>query len=221
MTRWEGDVEFEADEVIAATGFRAPLLDLPSLGLTTVANGRIPALTPFWESVSLPGIYFAGNASQGAPGLRKQGLRPASVSVGGHRYNARLLAEHLAEEHVGLRRERRLLRANEVVSYLLAELARAPELWIQMGYVARVLSFQADGIRDEGILPLEHFVDQVAPDAAAVSIELDADGATRPVVYVRQGGELEEHALAPHPAPAFESEEDRREVAALLKSLLR
>jgi hypothetical protein len=53
----------EVDDVIAATGFQTPLQDLPDLGLVTVADGRIPALTPFWESVSLPGVFFAGNAS--------------------------------------------------------------------------------------------------------------------------------------------------------------
>ena len=36
--------------------------------------------------------------------------------------------------------ERRELDRNEVVPYLLAELARAPELWVQKGYLARVLS---------------------------------------------------------------------------------
>ena len=30
----------------------------------TANDGRVPALTPFWESVSLPGVFFAGNASQ-------------------------------------------------------------------------------------------------------------------------------------------------------------
>jgi len=34
----------EADDVIAATGFEAPLRDLPALGLATVLDGRLPAL---------------------------------------------------------------------------------------------------------------------------------------------------------------------------------
>ena len=72
-TTWDGALEFEVDDVIAATGFQTPLQDLPQLGLVTVADGRIPALTPFWESVSLPGVFFAGNASQGARGIGKRG----------------------------------------------------------------------------------------------------------------------------------------------------
>ena len=33
----------EADEVIAATGFTCPLLDLPELGVATFGAGRLPA----------------------------------------------------------------------------------------------------------------------------------------------------------------------------------
>ena len=95
-TTWDGALEFEVDDVIAATGFQAPLQDLPQLGLVTVADGRIPALTPFWESVSLPGVFFAGNASQGARGIGKHGAGASSSSVNGFRYNARVLARHLA-----------------------------------------------------------------------------------------------------------------------------
>ena len=96
-TTWDGALEFEVDDVIAATGFQTPLQDLPQLGLVTVADGRIPALTPFWESVSLPGVFFAGNASQGARGIGKHGAGASSSSVNGFRYNARVLARHLAE----------------------------------------------------------------------------------------------------------------------------
>ncbi len=69
----------EADDVIAATGFRTPLARPPkSSGAQTVAQGRIPALTTFWESVGAPGVYFAGNATQGSPGLRRHGVGASS-----------------------------------------------------------------------------------------------------------------------------------------------
>ena len=56
-TTWDGRLVLDADDVIAATGFQTPLRDLPALGLVTVSDGRVPALTPFWESVSLSGVY--------------------------------------------------------------------------------------------------------------------------------------------------------------------
>jgi thioredoxin reductase len=218
-TTWPGDLIFEADHVLVATGFRTPLLDLPTHGLATVADGRIPALTPFWESVSMPGVYFAGNTSQGSPGLRKQGLASNSTSVNGFRYNAAVLARHLAESLFGITVERRRLEPDEVVPYLLSELARAPELWVQKGYLARVLTF-GDDIRDEGIVPLEHFVDEAGPDAVAVAVEMDSGATIYPAVYVRSSGRLVERALPPHPMHAFESEEYRRELASVLGGLV-
>jgi thioredoxin reductase len=220
-TTWEGKLELECDEVIAATGFRSPVRDLPSLGVTMVSDGRMPAQTPYWESVSLSGIYFAGNVMQASPGLRKHGATSSSSSVNGFRYNARVLAQHIAEKHFGLTREQRQLEAGEVVPYLLRELARAPELWTQKGYLARAVAVDgAGGVRDEGILPLADFVDRDDGDACAVAVEYDADGTVIPVVYVRRGGQLSEHSLPPHPMHTFDTDEHREELAACLAPLL-
>ena len=60
-------------EVIAATGFRAPLQDC-RISVSHGERGRIPAQTIFWESVSVPGIYFAGNATLGSPGAQARAL---------------------------------------------------------------------------------------------------------------------------------------------------
>jgi thioredoxin reductase len=219
-TTWEGELELETDEVIAATGFRAPVLDLPSVGVAMVNDGRVPAQTQYWESISVPGIYFAGNVMQASPGLRKHGATSSSSSVNGFRYNARVLAQHIAEKHFALERERRPLEAEEVAPYLLGELARAPELWVQKGYLARVLTFDGE-IRDEGIVPLEHFVDEAGPDAVAVAVEMDSKATIYPAVYVRSSGRLVEHTLPPHPTHAFESNEHRRELESFLGVLPR
>jgi thioredoxin reductase len=221
-TTWEGSLELECDEVIAATGFRAPVRDLPGLGVAMVNDGRMPAQTPYWESVSVPGIYFAGNITQASPGLRKHGATSSSSSVNGFRYNARVLAHHIAEQHFGLRRERRQLDAGDVVPHLLDELAHAPELWTQKGYLARVVDVDAaDGIRDEGIVPLADFVDRDSGDACAVAVEYAADGTIIPVSYVRRGGHIAEHSMPPHPLHAFATDEHRRELAASLAPLVR
>jgi thioredoxin reductase len=220
-TTWDGKLELESDEVIAATGFRAPVRDLPSMGVAMVNDGRLPAQTPYWESISVPGIYFAGSVTQASRGLRKHGATSSSGSVNGLRYNARVLAQHIAEKHFGRARERRPLDRDEVVPYLLGELARAPELWVQKGYLARVVDVDgADGIRDEGIVPLADFVDRDGRDACAVTVEYDADGTIIPVVYVRRGGRLVEHSLASHPLHSFGTDEHRRQLEACLAPLL-
>ena len=156
---------------------------------------------------------------QASPGLRKHGATSSSGSVNGYRYNARVLAQHIAEKHFGIRRERPTLDGDEVVPFLLGELARAPELWTQKGYLARVVDLdEADGFRDAGIVPLADFVDREG-DACAVAVEYDADGTIIPVVYVRRGGHLLEHALPPHPLHMFDTEEHRQQLATSLAPL--
>ena len=213
-TTWDGTLEFEVDDVIAATGFQAPLQDLPQLGLVTVADGRIPALTPFWESVSLPGVFFAGNASQGARGIGKRGAGASSTSVNGFRYNARVLASHLAERLDRGRPPREPVA--DLVSFLLHELTSAPELWVQKGYLCRVVS-AADGSHvDEGVVPLASFLDSPGPDAYAASVEVDEAGKIVPTLYVRRGGDVHEHQLEHHPLHRYDGEPYRKHVSGIV-----
>lgn len=213
-TTQPGPLELEADDVIAATGFRAPLRDLPQLGVVTVAQGRIPALTPFFESTSAPGVFFAGNATQGAAGLRREGVVSTSAAVQGFRYNARILATHLAER-LGRPPARPLVEPRAIPSLLAEALARAPELWAQKGYLAR--AFSLDGAVDEGIVPLEHFVDAPVSDGVAATVELDGTGRIFPSVYVRRGGRMRIERLDPHPLHAFDGEPYRRALTQLLE----
>jgi len=205
--------------VIAATGFQVPLGDLREHGLATVANDRMPALTPYWESVTLPGVFFAGNATQASLGLRKHGVANLSSMVCGFRYNARLLAGHIAETLFGRDGERPRLEPGDVVPLLVDELNEGPELAIQKGYLARAVRADGDGaLRDEGVLPLEVFVD-AAYDGAAATLEFDDEERIRPVLYVRSGGELQEHTLPRHPLRRYDGAEYREAIAGALSPL--
>jgi thioredoxin reductase len=217
-----GNIVLDADDVIAATGFRTPLLDLPDLGVATFyQGGRLPAQTPFWESATVPGIYFAGNVTQGSLGLKKYGLPSNSAAVHGFRYNARVLTRHIAETRFGVEPPSRKIEPRAVVAFLLHELTAGPELWNQQSYLARVLTFEHDrGIVDQGILPLAHFVDSTGPDAVAVTMETDQEGDIHPAVYVRRGGRVAEHTLPSDTMHEFEGTEHRRELSALLAGLL-
>jgi thioredoxin reductase len=207
-----GPIDLQVDEAIAATGFSTPILDLGGLGVRTVSQGRIPALTPFWESAPGSGVYFAGNATQGAAGLRKHGVGAASPAVHGFRYNARLMARHLAETHLGLACPREQVAPGDLVPYLLEELTTAPELWTQKSYLARAVT--AEG--ESEIVPLAHFVDEAGPDAVAVAVEQDAEGSTYPAVYVRRAGEIRERLLPPHLLNDFRGRDYERELRAAL-----
>ncbi len=214
-----GEVELEADAALAATGFATPIRDLGNLGVQTVAQGRIPALTPFWEAVGAPGVYFAGNATQGAPGLRRHGVGASSPAVHGFRYNARVLAEAIAERHFGVVPERATFAPGEVARFLAHELAHGPELWAQKAYLARVVALEEGGAgRDAGVQPLSHFVDAAGPDAVAATIEMNAAGSIYPVVYARRGGAVTEHVLEPEPQHAYHGPGYLAELEGLLRS---
>jgi thioredoxin reductase len=214
-----GRLEFDADDVILATGFQAPLQDLREVGVTTVLNDRIPALSPFFESISAPGIFFAGNVSSGSKGVRKHGVAPNSTSVNGFRHNAAVLARHLADR-LGISREAQRIEPDEVVPFLAGELSGAPELWIQKNFLARVVSLAGGEARDQGIVPLEHFLDSGGEDAVAAVIEMDPRAVIYPALYVRRGGRIAEHELPPHPVHAFNGGEYRRELDAILRPFL-
>jgi cation diffusion facilitator CzcD-associated flavoprotein CzcO len=210
-------VSLEADEVISATGFTCPLRDLPALGVATFGQSRLPAQTAFWESATAPGIHFAGTITQGSSGLKKHGIPSYSGAIQGHRYNSQILVRRLAETAFGMRFEDPAIVLGDLRDYALAEATRAPELWHQKAYLARVISVSPDdGIRDRGILPLTHFLDSEGPDAAAVTVEADGQGNIYPVVYLRRGGKVEEHALEPHPLNDYEGSAYRRHAGAIL-----
>jgi thioredoxin reductase len=206
----------EADEVIAATGFTCPLRDLPDLGVATFGQAKLPAQTEFWESVSVPGIFFAGTITQGAAGLKKHGIPANSGALHGYRYNARVLAREIARRHFGVPLERRPIDVGDLRDHLLSEATRAPELWHQKAYLASVVTLDPDaGVEDVGILPLTHFLDHGGPDAVAMTVE--SDGASiYPVVYVRREGAVEEHALDADPLHDFESLPHRRALGTIL-----
>ena len=210
-----------ADDVISATGFISPLQDLPALGVATFGPSKLPAQTPYWESATVPGIFFAGTITQASGGLKKHGLPSNSGAVHGARYNARVLARHIAETRAGLTFERPSIAPGDLLEFAIGELNGSPELWHQKAYLSRVLTVSPDeGLRDEGLLPLANVVDAGGPDAIVLTLEADGTGAIYPVVYLRRGGKIEEHALDPEPMMDFSGPVHRRQLADVLGRLV-
>jgi thioredoxin reductase len=218
------ELAIEADEVIAATGFVTPLLDLPELGVTTFGQARLPAQTSYWESAAVPGIFFAGTIGQGSAGLKKHGLPANSGAVHGARYNARVMAGHIARTRFGRQPERPAIAAADLVDVVIGELAAAPELWHQRAYLARVISLDPSvGARDEGVVPLAAFLDGAGDDGTADSIglTLEADGtsAVYPVLYLRRAGQVEERPVDPDPLLRFDTPAVRARVAEIVAEM--
>jgi len=215
------ELTYDADAAIATTGFAVPLGDLPALGLATFAQGKMPALTPLWESVSVPGIFFGGTISQAAAGLKKHGIPANSGALHGYRYNARVLVRHLARTRFGMELPSPPLDADAVVPFLLEQLTLAPELWNQRSYLAQVVSVSNSGWRDEGIWPLADFIDADGPDAAAVTLEPSPDASIRPAAYLRVAGGVSEQLLEPDELNEYRDAAHRAELAAILAPLMR
>jgi hypothetical protein len=166
-------------------------------------------------------VYFGGTIHQASPGLRKHGLPSNSGGVNGHRYNGRILAREVARKHFGIDPERPIVSRAEVVPLLLHEFTDGPELWHQKSYLARVLIRDPKrGIVDDGILPLQSFLDSGPPDAVAATLEENPAGDIYPVLYTRRAGVSAEHDLSPHPLHDFRTRDHERAVVAALEGLL-
>jgi hypothetical protein len=211
----------DADEVIAATGFVCPLNDLQEIGVTVFGRSQLPSMTNYWESATVPGIYFAGTIGQGVSGMKKYGLPANSGAVHGARYNARTMVSHVAREHFGIEPGRSSVEPSRLADVLLEEATRAPELWNQKSYLARSFSLDAGkGILDEGIVPLADFVDTEGAASVAIAIETDDTGDIHPAVYVRdQGRPAVETLLSSQPMHDFRTADNRAQLVSLLKGV--
>ena len=215
-----GDLALTIDDVISATGFVAPLRDLPSLGLTTHGASRLPAVTPWWESVTIPGVFAAGTLSQASRGLRRNGIPANSGAVHGARYNARVLAEYIARTGFGVEAARPAIGPDQAVSFVAGELAEAPDLFHQRGYLARVLAADpAGGWRDDGVQPLAHVLDTSGPDLVSFTLDSDGSGAIFPILFARHGGTTTEHVVDPDPLGRYDTDGTRRTIAEALRAI--
>jgi thioredoxin reductase len=214
-----GEIGIEADEVIAATGWTCPLRDLPELGVSVFGRSLLPAMTNYWESATVPGIYFAGTIGQGVAGMKKYGLPANSGAVHGARYNARVMVEHMAEARFGVARRRPPVDPNRACDLLLDSATRAPELWNQKSYLCHALTIdEAAGVLDEGIVPLADFVDSEGPAAVAITVETDDTGSIHPAVYVRRANRpAVETLLEPQPLHDFRTPDNRARLWSLLR----
>ena len=181
----------------------------PAAGSDAVLGERLRSRGSTSQGTSRRALPACASTARRATPLRCNGFATTRASSRATSRRSTSASRRASEPGVG-----------RVVPYLLHDLALGPELWIQKGYLARVVSFDGrDGIRDEGIVPLAEFFDRGAPDACAVAIEYDADGTIVPGVHPRDG-RLAEHVLPSCPLNAFDARRDERELTARLAPLL-
>ena len=121
------------DRVIVCTGFRfdASLFD-DSCRPDLVIDGRFPAQTCEWESVNVPGLYFAGTLMQVRDFKRSTG-----GFIHGFRYGIRALHRILERKYHGAAWPHRILPADPALlaDAVLARVNRTSALWQQFGFL--------------------------------------------------------------------------------------
>ncbi len=134
----DGEVEeLVYDRVIRCTGFRFDeSLYAPECRPQTILDGRLPAITPYWESTNISDLFFAGTLMQG-----RDFKRSSSAFIDGFRYNIRSLYRYLKERYEGINRGQTQLEATPAVmsKAILERACRTSALWTQFGYLCDVL----------------------------------------------------------------------------------
>src|SRR6266545_4440421 len=117
------------DRVIVCTGFRFdPSIFDPSCRPELVIDDRFPAQTPEWESVNVPGLYFAGTLMQVRDFKRSTG-----GFIHGFRYGVRALHRMLEQRYHGVEWPHRRLSAESraLTDAVITRVNRTSALWQQ------------------------------------------------------------------------------------------
>ncbi|SPL90511.1 Larval mesenchyme specific protein [[Actinomadura] parvosata subsp. kistnae] len=131
------------DRVIVCTGFRFDAsIFAGDCRPDLVIDGRFPALTPAYESVNVPDLYFAGTITQSRD--FKQGT---SGFIHGFRYGVRALHRVLESRHHGVPWPGRTLPADPaaLAAAVIERVNRTSALWQQFGLLADVIVLDDDG----------------------------------------------------------------------------
>jgi thioredoxin reductase len=194
-------VRLTYDRVITCTGFRmdTSIFDDDCRPRLTI-NDRLPALTPEWESVNVPGLHFAGTLTQS-----RDFKKHTSAFIHGFRYGVRALTRMFDARYHGTPWPSRVVAEPERA--VLARLNRASGLFQQFGFLCDVIT--PDGRYFEE-MPLDYVPfddcftvsleygsghDEIDPFDVAAGREWEADPAhddryLHPVIRRRRGGEV-------------------------------
>ncbi|WP_222869951.1 NAD(P)-binding domain-containing protein [Actinomadura decatromicini] len=125
------------DHVIVCTGFALDAsIFTPRCRPALTINGRFPALTAAYESVDVPGMYFAGTLTQS-----RDFKHGTSGFIHGFRYGTRALHRVLESRYHGAAWPGAALSADpaELAAAVLARVNRSSGLWQQFGVLADMI----------------------------------------------------------------------------------
>jgi thioredoxin reductase len=157
-------VQLAYDRVITCTGFR---MDASIFGdgcrPELTIKDRFPALTPEWESVNVPGLYFAGTLTQS-----RDFKKYTSAFIHGFRYGIRAQVRMLQRKYDGVEWPHRTVAPDDQADAILARINRTSALFQQFGFLCDVIT--PDGRYFEE-MPLDYVP---FGDCATISLEYGA-----------------------------------------------
>jgi thioredoxin reductase len=142
-------VQLAYDRIITCTGFRMdPSIFAAGCRPELTIDDRFPALTPEWESVNVPGLYFAGTLTQS-----RDFKKHTSAFVHGFRYGIRALVRMLEQKHHGIVWPCRTVPRERLADAVLDRINRTSGLFQQFGFLCDVVT-PAGGYHEE--MPLDY-----------------------------------------------------------------
>ncbi len=162
------------DRVIVCTGFRFdPSIFDPACRPELVIDDRFPAQTPEWESVNVPGLYFAGTLMQVRDFKRSTG-----GFIHGFRYGIRALHRMLERKYHGGEWPHRRLPAESraLTDAVITRVNRTSALWQQFGFLCDLITLHPDGTaRYYEELPVDYVLANYTCDYVTVTLEYGPD----------------------------------------------
>jgi thioredoxin reductase len=161
------------DHVILCTGFKldVSIFDASCRPSLTPDN-RFPVQTSSWESVNVPGMFFAGTLMQ-----QRDRKKYMSAFIHGFRYNVRTLCQILRSRYhaVPLPAVNVGGSASELGDALLAQMNRSSALWQQPGFLADavVLDRRAQKGRYLEALPADYVKDHLLESGSVLMLTLE------------------------------------------------
>lgn len=169
-------VQLAYDRVITCTGFRMdPSIFAADCRPELTINDRFPALTPQWESVNVPDLYFAGTLTQS-----RDFKKHTSAFIHGFRYGIRALAHMLDEKYHGIGWPHWTVPPDSLADTVLARINRTSALFQQFGFLCDVVT--PDGRYYEEV-PLDHVHSSSTADSTVRSAADFADCFTVSLEY--------------------------------------
>lgn len=156
------------DRIVVCTGFRFDAdIFVGDARPALCIQDRFPAQSSAWESVNVPGMYFAGTLMQA-----RDFKKTSSGFIHGFRYNVRALCQLLQARHHGRALPSQPLAATPAActQAVLQAVNRSSALWQQFGFLADVIHVTGAGHGDRHgryhqALPVDHVHDTLLRDS--------------------------------------------------------